>query len=80
MPRRYNPPVDAGPEGHSLPRLLTVPETAELLRTTPAAVYALAARQELPGIIRLGRRMLFRSAALLEWLDQKCAPSPEDRR
>jgi excisionase family DNA binding protein len=59
-----------------LPILLTVPEAADLLRTTPTAVYAMVARAQLPGVTRLGRRVLIRSADLLDWLDQKRAPSP----
>ena len=61
------------------PLLLTVTETADLLRTTPAAVYVMAARGQLPGITRIRRRLLVRSDDLLEWLDQKRAPSEADR-
>lgn len=64
----------------SLPILLNADETACLLRTTRTAVYAMAARGALPGVTRLGRRLLVRSADLLDWLDQKRAPSPEDWR
>lgn len=55
---------------------LTVPETAALLRTTPKAVYALAERGQLPGLVRLGRRVLVRRAVLLKALDESVAPSP----
>lgn len=57
--------------------LLTVDETAGMLRTSRAAVYAMVSRQQIPGVTRLGRRVLFRSGALLDWLDQKCAQSPK---
>jgi len=62
--------------------LLTVKEVAELLRTTPAAIYAAVERGQLPGIIRLGRRLLFRRERLVEWLAEKEADSPnrEERR
>ena len=60
--------------------LLKVDEVAELLRTTPLAVYAMVARGQLPGVTRLGRRVLIRSVDLLDWLDQKRAPSPGGRR
>ncbi len=63
-----------------LPLLLTADETAELLRTSRTAVYAMAARGQLAGVRRLGRRLLVRSDQLLDWLDQKCAPSPEEWR
>ena len=58
-----------------LPVLLTVPETASLLRTTVKAVYAMVARRQLPGVVRLGRRVLIRSEVLLNSLGQSRAPS-----
>jgi excisionase family DNA binding protein len=63
---------------HSLPLLLTVDEAASLLRTSRAAIYALVARGQLPGVTRLGRRVLVDSADLLDWLLQKRAPSPRE--
>jgi excisionase family DNA binding protein len=62
----------------SLPILLTVDEAAELLRTTRRAIYMMLERHQLPGVTGIGRRVLFRSADLLDWLDQKRAPSPEE--
>ena len=61
-----------------LPLLLTADETAALLRTTRKGIYVMAERGLLPGVTRLGRRMLVRSVDLLEWLDQKRAPSPKE--
>lgn len=58
-----------------LPMLLTVQETAELLRTTGKAVYAMVERAQLPGVTRIGRRVLVRSDALLRWLDHNSTPS-----
>ena len=55
--------------------LLTVDEVADLLRTTPTAIYAMIARGQLPGVTRIGRRVLIREADLIEWLDQNRAPS-----
>jgi excisionase family DNA binding protein len=63
---------------HSVPRFLNVDEAAELLRTTRRAIYAMVERRQLPGVVRLRRRVLFRSDVLLDWLDQKCAPSPKE--
>ena len=62
-----------------LPILLTVDEAADLLRTTRRAIYAMIARRQLPGVVRVRRRVLLRSDALLNWLEQKCAPSLEER-
>jgi excisionase family DNA binding protein len=63
-----------------LPLLLTVAETATLLRTTRKAVYAMVERGALPGVTRLGRRVLVRSADLLDFLDHNTAPSPQETR
>ena len=65
----------------SLPRLLTLREVADLLRTTPKATYAMVSRGQLPGVVRIGRRVLIRYDDLVEWLHERRAPSPEgDRR
>jgi excisionase family DNA binding protein len=57
------------------PMLLTIDETADLLRTTRRAVYAMVERRQLPGVVRVRRRVLVRSQELLDWLDQKSALS-----
>jgi excisionase family DNA binding protein len=62
----------------TLPMLLTVDEAAHLLRTSRRAIYAMIARHQLPGVVRIRRRVLVRSADLLHWLRQKRAPSPEE--
>ena len=63
----------------SLPTLLTVDEAADLLRTSRRAIYMMLERRQLPGVTRIGRRVLFRSADLLDWLDQKSrASSPKE--
>lgn len=53
-----NAPAEKAPE------LLTPDDVAELLRTTKENVYTMAQRGQLPGVVRLGRRILFRSAEL----------------
>ena len=63
------------PAAPSLPLLLTIDEAADLLRTSRRAIYAMIARHQLPGVVRIRRRVLVRSADLLDWLHQKRAPS-----
>ena len=66
------------PTAPRLPVLLTVDEAAEFLRTTRRAIYAMVARRQLPGVIRIRRRVLLRADDLLHWLDQKRASSPKE--
>lgn len=61
-----------------VPMLLTIDEAADLLRTSRRAIYAMIARRQLPVVVRIRRRVLVRSADLLNWLHQKRAPSPEE--
>ena len=60
------------------PALLTADETASLLRTSRKAIYMMVGRGQLPGVVRIRRRMLFRTEVLLDWLRQKSAPSPKE--
>ena len=62
----------------TLPVLLTVDDAADLLRTTRRAIYAMIERRQLPGVTRVRRRVLLRADDLLDWLNQKRAPSPEE--
>ena len=61
------------------PHLCTVPEVAEILRTTPTAIYAKIARGQLPGVVRLSRRVLVDRDELVAWLDQRRAPSSKGK-
>ena len=76
--RRADPHTSAGGPRGAMPLLLTVDDAAELLRTTKRAIYAMVERRQLPGIVRIGRRVLFRADDLLHWLDQKRAPLPKE--
>ena len=58
--------------------LLTVKEVAALLRTSPKAIYSMVERRQLPGLRKIGRRVLVRRAELLHWLDHNCASSPKE--
>lgn len=53
-----------------LPAMLTPSEVAGLLRTTKGAIYAMIERSQLPGVVRIGRRVLVLEADLLQWLRQ----------
>jgi len=54
--------------------LLTVPEVANILRTSPKAVYEMIRRRQLPGVTKIGRRRLVRRDALVHWLETNAAP------
>src|ERR1700730_4647282 len=58
------------------PEFFTVPEVADLLRTSVKAIYSMVERGQLPGVIRIGRRVLVNRCELIDWLDQKSASSP----
>jgi excisionase family DNA binding protein len=62
---------------HRTPNLLTPVEVADVLRTTKKAIYSMVERAQLPGVVRIGRRVLIREDALLDWLRQKSTPSLE---
>lgn len=65
----------------ALPLYLTPDEAASLMRTSRKAIYVMVERKQLPGVVRLGRRLLIRSEILLSWLDQQGAASlPGEKR
>jgi len=53
-----------------LPKLLTVPEVAELLRVPVSWVYARTRTRELP-VYKLGRHIRFPREELLAWIDSQ---------
>lgn len=62
-----------------LPDLLTVPDVAQVLRKTDAAVYAMKRRGELPGVVMLGRSVRVDRAELVEWLRHKSSAVTAER-
>ena len=62
------------------PLFMTPDEVASLLRTTRKAVYTMIERGLLPGVTRIGRRVLVRTRDLLDFLDQNSTPSPRENR
>ena len=73
-------PSPAAPSVDPLPLLLTPREAASVLRLTRKGVYTMIERGQLPGVIRMGRRVRIDTRVLLHWLDRKCAPSPKENR
>lgn len=62
-----NPEPDVlGPP--ALPHLLTTHEFAQLIRTSRKVVYEMIRLGQLPGVIRLGRKVLLRRDRVLEFL------------
>jgi excisionase family DNA binding protein len=60
---------------------LTADEVADLLRTTRKAIYVMIERRRLPGVRKFGKRILIRSAELVEWVDQQAVSSlPGEQR
>jgi excisionase family DNA binding protein len=64
------------PDG--LPIYLTPNEAAHLLRTSRKAIYVLIERRQLPGVTRIGRRLLIRTESLVHFLDQQGASSLQE--
>jgi len=50
----------------NLPEVLTVEEVARILRISPKSVYA--CKEEIPGLIRIGRTIRFSRNILLSYL------------
>src|SRR5262245_14343599 len=68
------------PASEPLPRLLTPEEVGTLLRKSTKSIYAMTERFQLPGVIRIGRRVLIRQDDLLDFLRQSATPLPERDR
>lgn len=65
-----------GPAAQVLPELLTAVEVAQYLRTTRTAIYAMAGKGQLPGVVHLGRRVLFRRDRLVQFISENSVASP----
>ena len=65
---------------HNLPVLLDTAEVADVLRTSKKAIWAMIERRQLPGVVRIGRRVLLREDALLDFLSQRSKSSLESRQ
>ena len=74
--QRARPATDFG---RPLPELLTGEEVATALRTSRRAIYAMAAKGHLPGVVRLGRRVLFRRDRLVQFISENSVASPGEK-
>ena len=59
---------------------MRVDEVAELLRTTPKAVYLMIDRNALAGVRRVGRRVLVKRSELVASIEEGRVLSPRSRR
>lgn len=68
------------PDG--LPIYLTPDEAADLLRTSRKAIYVKVERGQLPGVRRIGKRLLISASILLSWIEDQQGKSslPENQR
>ncbi|WP_448993544.1 helix-turn-helix domain-containing protein [Luteitalea sp.] len=46
-------------------------EVAGILRTSAKAIYAMVERGQLPGVVRIGRRLLLHQSALVDFVGRK---------
>ena len=64
----------------ALPLVMTVDETADLLRVNRKTVYQMIDRNELPGVVRAGRKIRVSTQAVLEWLQRPSHPLSSRRQ
>jgi len=57
--------------------LLTVPEACEYLGIRPTKGYEMAARGDLPGVVRIGRLVKIHKPTLDRWLEATAAGRPD---
>jgi len=71
---RPKPGAGVGADGDYL---MTPDDVAVLLHTSRAAIYKMVERGQCPAhvVMRLGRKVYFHRASLLDWLDQNRASS-----
>ena len=64
----------------ALPVLLTAEEVADLLRTSRKAIYDMASRGQIPGVVRPNRRLLFSRDRLLKFIAESSVAFAGDRQ
>lgn len=58
-----------------LPWLLTTEHVAAFLHTSRGAVYGMIERGQIPGVVRIGRKLRVRRDDLVAWLRESSDPS-----
>jgi excisionase family DNA binding protein len=56
------------PSLSSTPEILTATEVAELLRVNRKTLYEAVQRDQIPGVVRVGRILRFHREAVLAWI------------
>ena len=81
MPDPKTSPAKVATPAHPkpLPPILKAAEVASLLRVDRKTLYEAVQRDEIPGVIRVGRCLRFHRDAVLSWLSPNSAPSPTKR-
>jgi excisionase family DNA binding protein len=67
-------------EAATTPLLMTIPATALQLALSIPTIKRMLAARGLPGVTRIGRRVLVNRAVLLEWVNKGCPPLGQDSR
>ena len=73
-------PRRAALEEPNLPILLTIAEFAALIGRSEKSVRHRIVRQQIPGVVRIGRSVYLRRAEVLRFLAEGRGPSPEGSR
>lgn len=81
MPDPKTSPAKVATSAHpqTLPPILKAAEVALLLRVNRKTLYEAVARDEIPGVFRVGRLLRFRRDDVLKWLSPNSASSPNTR-
>lgn len=53
-----------------MPKLLTVPEVADLTRLSPATIYSYVAGKKIP-YLKLGTRTMFEEEEVIKWIQAR---------
>ena len=62
------------------PQVLTVDEVAELLRVNRKTVYEAISKGEIPGVLKIGRKIRISRQAVVDWLAGNGQSRPKKRR